>query len=96
MIDPMSRANFHRLWDDKCIGEREEFFKMCEKASDDPVWGKAVAEVCLFLLLWSDLCDKVVKLTVLQSIHAIRHDFTQYFKSKQTAEKVANGIAATS
>jgi hypothetical protein len=66
MIDPMSRANFHRLWDENMKKEREEFFAMCEKASDDPVWGKAVAE----------------------SIHAIRHDFTQYYKSKAQA---ANG-----
>ena len=49
MIDPMSRANFHRLWDENAKGEREEFFRMCERASDDPVWGKAVAEVSCFL-----------------------------------------------
>ncbi|KAF2279769.1 FAD/NAD(P)-binding domain-containing protein [Westerdykella ornata] len=66
MIDPMSRANFHRLWDENAKKEREEFFAMCEKASDDPVWGKSVAE----------------------SIFAIRHDFTQYYKSKA---KAANG-----
>lgn len=45
MIDPMSRSNFHRLWDEKAIPEREAFFKMCEKAAEDPVWGKSVAEV---------------------------------------------------
>ncbi|KAH7074157.1 hypothetical protein FB567DRAFT_597316 [Paraphoma chrysanthemicola] len=61
MIDPMSRDNFHRLWDPAHKQKREEFFKMCERATDDPVWGKSVAE----------------------SIHQIRHDFTQYFKSKQ-------------
>ncbi|KAH7397379.1 hypothetical protein BKA66DRAFT_241024 [Pyrenochaeta sp. MPI-SDFR-AT-0127] len=61
MIDPMSRANFHRLWDPAAKESRDEFFKICEKASDDPVFGKAVVE----------------------SIHQIRHDFTQYFKSKQ-------------
>lgn len=66
MIDPMSRANFHRLWDENAKEEREQFFAMCDKANDDPVWGKSVAE----------------------SIHAIRHDFTQYYKSKQ---KAANG-----
>ncbi|KAF2657743.1 FAD/NAD(P)-binding domain-containing protein [Lophiostoma macrostomum CBS 122681] len=63
MIDPMSRANFHRLWDDDYKEDRENFFKMCEKANDDPVWGKNVAE----------------------AIHAIRHDFTQYYKTKPAA-----------
>lgn len=70
MIDPMSRSNFHRLWDPKCIKERDEFFKMCEKASDDPVFGKSVAE----------------------AVHAVRHDFTQYFKSKQSATNGTNGV----
>jgi hypothetical protein len=63
LIDPMSRANFHRLWDPEYLKDRDEFFKMCEKATNDPVWGKSVAE----------------------SVHAVRHDFTQYFKSKQGA-----------
>ncbi|KAF2192960.1 FAD/NAD(P)-binding domain-containing protein [Zopfia rhizophila CBS 207.26] len=63
MIDPMSRANFHRLWDDTKIADREEFFKMCEKASDDPVFGKSVAE----------------------AVHAVRHDFTQYYKTPPAA-----------
>jgi hypothetical protein len=61
MIDPMSRANFHRLWDPSCVEERDEWFKICEQASDDPVWGKAMAD----------------------AVHTIRHDFTQYFKSRQ-------------
>lgn len=59
----MSRANFHRLWDPACEKEKEEFFKFCEKAESDPVWGKSAAE----------------------AVHAVRHDFTQYFKSKQKA-----------
>lgn len=66
MIDPLSRSNFNRLWDDNAKEEREAFFKMCEKATSDPVWGKGMAE----------------------SIHAIRHDFTQYYKSKQAPENV--------
>jgi hypothetical protein len=72
MIDPMSRENFHRLWDPAFEKKRDDFFKMCEKASDDPVWGKSVAE----------------------AIHQVRHDFTQYFKSKQngTATNGVNGI----
>ena len=63
MIDPMSRANFHRLWDENYKQDREEFFAMAEKASKDPVWGKSVAE----------------------SIHQVRHDFTQYYKHKPAA-----------
>lgn len=60
MIDPMSRANFNRLWDPKCKGDRDEFFKVCEKASADPEFGETVA----------------------LSVMAVRHDFTQYFRSK--------------
>lgn len=80
MIDPMSRENFHRLWDPEFKQKREDFFKMCEKANDDPVWGKSVAE----------------------SIHQVRHDFTQYFKSRQQPAEpngvdngTTNGVLAT-
>jgi len=73
MIDPMSRENFHRLWDPEHEEKRKEFFKMCERASDDPVWGKSVAE----------------------TIHQVRHDFTQYFKSKQKGSGKAMGELAT-
>lgn len=69
MIDPMSRANFHRLWDPKYEKDREDFFVMCQKASDDPVWGKSIAE----------------------AVHAVRHDFTQYFKDKPAALNGAQG-----
>jgi hypothetical protein len=69
MIDPMSRENFHRLWDPAYAEKRDEFFKLCEKSNDDPVWGKNFAE----------------------AIHQIRHDFTQYFKSRR-GEKGSNGI----
>lgn len=72
MIDPMSRANFHRLWDPACEKEKEEFFKFCDKAANDPVFGKMASE----------------------AMHTIRHDFTQYFKSKQNATKGANGAVA--
>ncbi|CAN9127763.1 unnamed protein product [Alternaria sp. RS040] len=74
MIDPMSRENFHRLWDPAHEEKRKDFFKMCEKASDDPVWGKSIAE----------------------TIHQVRHDFTQYFKSKQKQSGKAMGDMATS
>jgi hypothetical protein len=63
MIDPMSRANFHRLWDPESAKDREEFFAMCDKAADDPVFGKSITE----------------------AVHAVRHDFTQYFKNKRAA-----------
>jgi len=69
MIDPMSRANFHRLWDPNAKEEQQAFFRMCERAEQDPVWGKSVAE----------------------AVHTVRHDFTQYFKSRQTAAGEANG-----
>jgi hypothetical protein len=72
MIDPMSRENFHRLWDPEYKEKRDEFFKMCEKANNDPVWGKSVAE----------------------AIHHVRHDFTQYFKSKQQ-NGTSNGVNGT-
>ncbi|KAF2732508.1 FAD/NAD(P)-binding domain-containing protein [Polyplosphaeria fusca] len=71
MIDPLSRANFHRLWDENSIKEREEFFKMCGKASDDPLFGKSLSE----------------------GIHAVRHDFTQYYKSRAKATAL-NGAQA--
>jgi len=76
MIDPMSRENFHRLWDPQHSQKRDEFFKMCEKANADPVWGKTVAE----------------------SIHQIRCDFTQFFKSRQEVNgthQPSNGVLAT-
>lgn len=79
MIDPVSRENFHRLWDPTHEEKRKQFFAMCDKANDDPVWGKSVAE----------------------SIHQVRHDFTQYFKSRQKTEgkgmdqmRASNGVVA--
>lgn len=35
MIDPMSRANFRRLWAEDAKAEREEFFEMCKKTEND-------------------------------------------------------------
>lgn len=68
----MSRENFHRLWDPAHKQKRDDFFKMCEKANDDPVWGKSIAE----------------------AIHHFRHDFTQYFNSKQH-NGTSNGVNGT-
>ncbi|KAH8722795.1 hypothetical protein GQ44DRAFT_741395 [Phaeosphaeriaceae sp. PMI808] len=77
MIDPMSRDNFHRLWDPEYKEKREEFWKQCERANDDPLWGKLVAD----------------------SVHQVRHDFTQYFKSRvnkpETNGNGIHGVAAT-
>jgi hypothetical protein len=69
MIDPMSRENFHRLWDPAFKEKRDEFFKICDKANEDPAFGRSIVE----------------------SIHQVRHDFTQYFKSKQSGTGT-NGI----
>lgn len=72
MIDPMSRANFHRLWDDSHKQAREEFFDMCTKAANDPLFGNSLSEAA----------------------HAVRHDFTQYYKSKvgQNGTNGTNGV----
>jgi len=74
MIDPVSRENFHRLWDPAHEEKRKQFFQMCGKANDDLVWGKQLAE----------------------NVHKVRHDFTQYFKSKQTQSGKAMGDLETS
>lgn len=66
MIGPLSCSNSRRLWDENAKEERGAFFKMCERATEDPVWGKGVEE----------------------AIHAIRHDFTKYYKSKQAATEM--------
>ena len=73
LIDPVSRENFHRLWDPTHEEKRKQFFEMCGKANDDLVWGKQLAE----------------------NIHKVRHDFTQYFKSKQAQSGKAMGDLET-
>lgn len=40
MIDPISRANFLRLWHEDAIPERKEFFAMCEKMKTDKELGQ--------------------------------------------------------
>jgi hypothetical protein len=35
MIDPVSRANFRRIWAEDAKAEREEFFEMCKKMETD-------------------------------------------------------------
>jgi hypothetical protein len=34
-VDPVSRANFRRIWDDDTIPERDEFFAMCKRTETD-------------------------------------------------------------
>ncbi|KAG4430042.1 hypothetical protein IFR05_014481 [Cadophora sp. M221] len=35
LVDPISRANFRRIWDEDAIPERNEFFAMCKKMESD-------------------------------------------------------------
>jgi len=35
IIDPSSRANFARIWDEKASEEKEKFFKMCKDMEND-------------------------------------------------------------
>lgn len=35
LINPISRANFARLWDDNAIEERNAFLKMCKDSEND-------------------------------------------------------------
>lgn len=45
MIDPISRANFRRLWCEEAIPERDQFFEMCQNASKDEQLAKDFALV---------------------------------------------------
>jgi hypothetical protein len=55
IIDPMSRANFARIWDEKAIPERDKFFALCEKALKDPDLSREMAQVSCSP---SDLADR--------------------------------------
>jgi len=50
IIDPMSRSNFNRLWKDESIPEREEFFKMCKRTSEEPEFAKEMAKNTYMLM----------------------------------------------
>lgn len=52
IIDPSSRANFLRLWNEDSIPEREAFFRMCDKMATDKAMqeqGKGVRYVNYFI-----------------------------------------------
>lgn len=56
VIDPMSRENFRRLWDqdpDKA-GETDPYFQICHKAEKDPALAKELALVCHTTFVSSD------------------------------------------
>ena len=45
MIDPISRANFRRIWAEDAKAERDEFFAMCKKMENDEEMQKQGAGV---------------------------------------------------
>lgn len=45
IIDPVSRANFRRIWAEDAIPDRDKFFEMCDKASKDEQLAKNLALV---------------------------------------------------
>jgi len=47
IIDPVSRANFRRLWAEDAIPERVAFFEMCKKMETDEVMQKQGAAVSI-------------------------------------------------
>jgi hypothetical protein len=47
IIDPVSRANFRRLWAEDAIPERLAFFEMCKKMETDEVMQKQGAAVSI-------------------------------------------------
>lgn len=40
LVDPISRANFRRIWAEDAIPERDEFFAMCKKMETDEAMQK--------------------------------------------------------
>jgi 2-polyprenyl-6-methoxyphenol hydroxylase-like FAD-dependent oxidoreductase len=50
IIDPMSRANFRRLWDNEVLEEREMFFDMCRAITQGGEGRQAYRAVSIFLL----------------------------------------------
>lgn len=45
LVDPISRANFRRIWDEDAIPERNEFFAMCKKMETNEEMRKQGQEV---------------------------------------------------
>lgn len=46
MIDPISRGNFRRLWDEEAIPDRNQFIETCKRAAEDKEMARELAEVC--------------------------------------------------
>jgi hypothetical protein len=66
IIDPVSRANFRRLWAEDAIPERLAFFEMCKKMETDEVMQKQGAAVridsihCFAKASWLVLTNGIV------------------------------------
>jgi len=88
-IDPISTSNFKRLWqqDPDTAVENDEFFKIVKKAETDKEFAHQMAMVSCNLDL------ELFKLIhLVQGIHAISHDFTQYYNKPAPEQKVAGAI----
>lgn len=55
MIDPISRANFRKIWAPEADTEREEFFQMCRKMENDEQLQKQSAGVSRCFDLYREL-----------------------------------------
>lgn len=83
MIDPISRANFRRIWAEDAKGEREEFFEMCKKMENDEEMQKQGAGVGLLYTLEADHTN------LSQFTHLLNEDFSPYFKTQQNGVVVS-------
>lgn len=82
MIDPMSRANFRRIWAEDAIPERDEFFAMCRKMENDEEMQKQSAGV-------SRHFHKGNYSNGSQFTHLLNEDFSAFFKKQQNGVAVA-------
>jgi hypothetical protein len=57
IIDPMSRENFRRLWDqdpEKAL-ENDQFFRICKESETNEALARELALVSFFSLFWVTL-----------------------------------------
>tara|TARA_R110002060_G_scaffold5534_6_gene8531 strand:- start:185 stop:460 length:276 start_codon:yes stop_codon:yes gene_type:complete len=54
LVDPISRANFRRIWAEDAIPERDEFFAMCKKMETDEAMQKQGQEVRILIFKISE------------------------------------------
>lgn len=73
MIDPVSRANFRRIWAEDAIPERNEFFEMCKKMENDEEMQKQGAGVSWHI-------HQELSANKSQFTHLLNEDFSPYFK----------------